>query len=451
MVLGRGKISPFLFALFVNDLEQFLLGLGCNSVEIPGANIQTFLKLLIILYADDTVLFASSEENLQKCLDGLKLYCDKWKLEVNASKTKVVIFRRGNDQTQNYRFNIGGSNIEVVNHFKYLGVTFSYNGFFKTNIEDVKANANRAIFGLIKKARKGNLPIDIQFDLFDKNVLPILLYGCEVWGYGSFQNSSLKALERLHLKFCKLVLKLKDSTPNIMVYGEAGRFNLEYYAKKRIINFWGNIACGNKNKLAYIIYSLCRQRYINDPLSSSDWFVNLASLVNRYGIQGDVPNQEAIVKEVIKRMHLNLKNEYITDWLFKVNNTDKCEVLYKHIKSNFETEYYLSNLPNVLRLALSRIRTCNHKLPIEAGRFGVDSTARQNRICNKCDSGNVGDEFHFILTCKNPRLVELRDKYISPYYSMYPTMQKLAELFNNQGRKLFKLGMYVSEGLKLYC
>ena len=113
-------------------------------------------------------------------------------------------------------------------------------------------------------------------------------------------------MEKLHLKSCKLVLKLKDSTPSIMVYGETGRFNLEYYANKRMINFWGTIACGNKNKLSYIIYNLCKQRYVNDPQSSSDWFVNLANMLNRYGIQV-IPNQEALVKEVVKRMHINLK------------------------------------------------------------------------------------------------------------------------------------------------
>ena len=236
-----------------------------------------------------------------------------------------------------------------------------------------------------------------------------------------------------------------------MVYGETGRFNLEYYAKKRIINFWGSIACGNKNKLSYIIYNLCRQRYIDDPQSSSDWFVNLSDLVNRYGVQGDIPNQEAIVKEVVKRMHINLKNEYISDWMDKVNTSRKCEVLYKHIKPVFEREYYLSNLPHDLRLALSRIRTCNHKLPIEAGRYGLNSADREDTICNKCNSGSVGDEFHFILICTNPLLMKLREKYISPYYSLYPTMEKLIELFNNRGKKLFKLGIFVSEGLKLYC
>ena len=90
-------------------------------------------------------------------------------------------------------------------------------------------------------------------------------------------------------------------------------------------------------------------------------------------------------------------------------------------------------------------------MPIEAGRFGVDHPPREDRVCNKCDIGCLGDEYHFILTCTNPRLVELRDKYISPYYSIDPNMSKLVELFNNRGKKLFKLGIYVSEGLKIYC
>ena len=134
----------------------------------------------------------------------------------------------------------------------------------------------------------------------------------------------------------------------------------------------------------------------------------------------------------------------------KVNSTPKCSVLYKYIKTVFEREYYLPHLPYDLRLAMSRIRTCNHRLPIEAGRYGANRANREDRKCTKCNSGLVGDEFHFLLTCTNPDLMDLREKYISPYYSSSPTMEKLAELFNNRGRKLFKLARYIVEGLKLY-
>ena len=99
---------------------------------------------------------------------------------------------------------------------------------------------------------------------------------------------------------------------------------------------------------------------------------------------------------------------------------------------------------------MARIRTCNHNLPIEIGRHGRNYIPREERICTKCDSGLLGDEFHFILVCSNPVLLELREKYISPYYTLFPSMDGLADLFGNKGRKLFKLARYVAEGLKLY-
>ena len=148
------------------------------------------------MYADDTVLFANSRENLQNCLDGLNQYCDKWKLQINAEKTKVLIFSNRIFNRDDIGFTIGGKNIEIVNKFKYLGVTISHNGSFNANIADLEEKGNRALFSLIKKARRENLPLDIQFELFDRMVMPVILYGCEIWGY-----INLDKLDKLHLKF----------------------------------------------------------------------------------------------------------------------------------------------------------------------------------------------------------------------------------------------------------
>ena len=73
------------------------------------------------------------------------------------------------------------------------------------------------MYEVLKKGRLHNLSIKSQYDLFDKIVKPILLYGCEMWGFGN-----IDIIERVHLKFCKLILNLKKSTPNFMIYGELG-------------------------------------------------------------------------------------------------------------------------------------------------------------------------------------------------------------------------------------
>jgi hypothetical protein len=44
------------------------------------------------LYAEDTVIMAESREDLQAQSNVFGEYCKKWKLKVNAEKTKIFIF-----------------------------------------------------------------------------------------------------------------------------------------------------------------------------------------------------------------------------------------------------------------------------------------------------------------------------------------------------------------------
>ena len=50
------------------------------------------LKLYLLLFADDIVIFSNTSEGLQKGLDTVSDYCQKWKLTVNIDKTKVMVF-----------------------------------------------------------------------------------------------------------------------------------------------------------------------------------------------------------------------------------------------------------------------------------------------------------------------------------------------------------------------
>ena len=55
-------------------------------------------------------------------------------------------------------------------------------GSFLAAKKHIAAQATRAMICLLKKASLLLLSIDIQNDLFEKTVKPILLYGCEVIG-----------------------------------------------------------------------------------------------------------------------------------------------------------------------------------------------------------------------------------------------------------------------------
>ncbi len=72
--------------------------------------------------------------------------------------------------------------LELLHNVKYLGLNINFNG-------------SRNMYGLIGKCRKQSLPIDLQLELFDRMIVPIMLYGCEVWGPENYIET-----EKLHLK-----------------------------------------------------------------------------------------------------------------------------------------------------------------------------------------------------------------------------------------------------------
>ena len=61
------------------------------------------------------------------------------------------------------------------------------------------------MYAVLKLGRKHNLSIKCLLSLFDKMVKPILLYGCEIWGFGNND-----VLEKVHLKFCKMDFEPQD-------------------------------------------------------------------------------------------------------------------------------------------------------------------------------------------------------------------------------------------------
>ncbi|XP_071123270.1 uncharacterized protein [Mytilus edulis] len=82
------NLSPLLFSIYLNDLELFLQNKNieglCTISDELEIELNVYLKLFVILYADDTVLMAESQIDLQRQLDSLYEYCELWKLRINS-------------------------------------------------------------------------------------------------------------------------------------------------------------------------------------------------------------------------------------------------------------------------------------------------------------------------------------------------------------------------------
>ena len=116
-----------------------------------------------------------------------------------------------------------------------------------------------------------------------------------------------------------------------------------------------------------------------------------------------------------------------------------CGINYRIFKVNFGFEQYLVSLPIKQQIFLMQIRTRNHRLPSETGRW--QSIQREERICNLCQA-EIGDGFHYMLVCKE--LQAIIKQHLSRYYYVRPNTMKFSELFNTRSKtKLRKLCAFI--------
>jgi len=69
-----------------------------------------YFKILILLYADDTILLSESRDDLQIMLNEFSTYCKKGKLKMNAWKTMILICSKGRIPN-NLKFQIDNNEI----------------------------------------------------------------------------------------------------------------------------------------------------------------------------------------------------------------------------------------------------------------------------------------------------------------------------------------------------
>ena len=442
------NLSPILFAIYLNDLKDYLdkdmihvqtLENEARNAGLCDNDINLLIKLFILLYADDSVIFSDTVKGLQKGLDCVKRYCDRFHLSLNAKKCKILIFSKGKIRIIP-KFKIGTEDIEVVTSFTYLGVKLNYNNRTMVAQKDLYERATRAMFSLLKKSKKNGLPIDLTIELFDSMVAPVLLYGCEIWGH-----EKIDCMERLQLKFYKFLLKLRQTTPSLMVYGETGKFPLDLTIKSRLLTFWFNLAYKDTGKLSSLSYKFLYKLYTQN-IYHNNYLTFVKTTLDQLGLTYIWTNQaiqtftinEGWFKEKIKR---SLKDQFIQSF-YTHNDNDPIFTNYRMFKTTFAKECYLANLPNNYATILAKFRTTNNYAPVNRLRF--TQTIRTDRKCRKCDLQDVGDEFHYIFIC--PYFDQFRQQYLPTNLLTRPNTITYEKLMTSKDKAiLIKLGKFITK------
>ena len=317
----------------------------------------------------------------------------------------------------------GNAQLEVVFDYTYLGITFNYNNNFKKAIAKQVSQAKRAMYALIAKCKRLRLPVDIQCHLFDSLIVPILLYGCEIWGFENYE-----AIKILHRKYIKQMLGLRKSTPGCMVYGESGKTKLKAIIDNRMMTFWCRIITGNRDKITYVMYQLARHMHSRNVIDSK-WISHVNNMLNNTGFGGmwegqdDFPSNPTWFKQATK---LRLSDIALQTWHEDVESHRDCS-FYSLFKEVPKISPYMS-LNFKYRLLIAKFICRNLNLPIEMQ-------------CPLC-STDISDEFHLLLSC--PFLRRTRSQYLPRNICVRPNVLKLQNLMRDDDISIWRnIGRFI--------
>lgn len=397
-------LSPTLFSLYINELAKEIKSMHIG-VKFAG------LLFNVLLYADDLVLMASSERELQSMLNTVAEWCKQWRLKVNCKKTNIVHFRGKRKRKTNAVFKYNNVKIDVISEYKYLGVIFDEYLSFEKCSKTLAESGGRAL-GLIWSNFKSMSDVGYKtyLKMYETGVVSITDYGSGVWGTNKVNHAEL-----VQNKAIRYFLGVHNFTAVSALHGEMGWLPCKYRKHLNVLRLWNRLVKMTPDRITKQTFTADYNDNYENWTSSVREILSSINMVHIY-------NQKICCNLEVCRNALFQFAQ--TEWLNNMQSKPKLRT-YVKFKSDFKTESYVSNLyRRYQRSLVAKLRCGILQLHIESGRF--NQTPLEERTCEICQSNSVEDEIHFVCVC--PVYSDLRVKLYTSMLEQFPNLQNLSNM-----------------------
>jgi len=160
-------------------------------------------RIHIIRYADDTVLIADSEENLQTLLIRFDQMAERLNMEISLNKTKSLTISKNYTRCE---IELRGTSTEQVPNCNYLGVEISAKRDLKQEVR-IQAMKAARISGCLYNIIWSNkyMSTECKVRIYKTNVRPVLTYALETRAETTctqqlLQTTEMKIIRAIHGK-----------------------------------------------------------------------------------------------------------------------------------------------------------------------------------------------------------------------------------------------------------
>ena len=192
-------------------------------------------------YADDTVLIAETEQDLQAIVDIVKTESEKFGLLMNVKKTKTMLFSKKKDNCK-ISIEIDGKIIEQVKSFQYLGALLTEDGKCETEIIRRIALAKGKFSKMNSLITSHDLSLTTKTRLTKCYIWSTLLYGCETWSLTKPLEKKLRAFEMwTYRRIARVSWKEKKTNHQVLQTLGITSTVIVSTVRKRIARYFGHI------------------------------------------------------------------------------------------------------------------------------------------------------------------------------------------------------------------
>ena len=185
-------LSPLLFLIAIDWTMK-------RSTEHHRTGIQwnLFSQLEDLDFADDLALLSETHKHMQQKTERLQEKSSQLGLKINVGKTKVTKVNSRSSEP----ISLESGTVEEVQDFIYLGSNISTNGGADKDVE-LRINKARHAFRTLRPVwLSSQLSITTKIRIFNTNVKPVLLYGCETWKTTQSLNNKLQVFINSRLRY----------------------------------------------------------------------------------------------------------------------------------------------------------------------------------------------------------------------------------------------------------
>ena len=234
--------SPHLFALYT---EMIIRELDDTDGFRIGGTVVNNLR-----YADDTVIIAESEEQLQRLVNVVVTKSEAKGLCLNSATSFAMVFSKAS-QIPTCNINVYGKTLEQVHSFIYLGSQFTSDSRCEKEIRMRIGIAKSAFITMSKVLTSKHIHMTARIKVLRCYVWSTLLYGCETWTISVAMQKKLDAFETwLYKRMLKI--SWKDMVTNEEVYRRMNiKQSLLVNIVRRQTNFLGHVL--RKNDIEHLV------------------------------------------------------------------------------------------------------------------------------------------------------------------------------------------------------